>query len=76
MIVSNIGKQPLTNVIVYFDDNGKNIQNVPVINPGEEKSISPPEGASTDQVIVTADHGLNVTKQYSAEFRIPGLRIK
>jgi hypothetical protein len=76
VMISNIGKKPLTNVMVYFDDGGKNVQKIQVVNPGEEKSISPPADASTDHVKITTDQGLNLTKQYSAEFRIPGLRIK
>jgi len=76
VIISNIGKKPLNNTIVYFDESDKKFQNIAVINPGEEISVSPPPDASTDHVKVTADYGLNITKQYSTEFRIPGLRIK
>jgi hypothetical protein len=76
VIISNIGKKPLTNVIVYFDDSGKSLQKMAAIYPGEEKSVSPPPDASTDHVKIITDQGLNVTKQYSTGFRIPGLRIK
>lgn len=76
VIISGIGKKPLTNVIVYFHDSGKKFQNIPIIYPGEEINVSPPPDASTDHVKIITDHGLNVTKRYSTEFRIPGLRMK
>ena len=79
--VTNIGKLPLTNVIVNYGSgngasNNSNTDKIAQLLPGEKVWLSPPTNAPFKAVTVTTDQGLIVTKQYSSTFRIPGIRIK
>jgi hypothetical protein len=78
--VSNVGKLPLTNVIVnYGSGNGTNninIEKIGQILPGERVWLAPPLTVPFKSVTVTTDQGLIVTKQYTSTFQIPGIRIR
>src|SRR5581483_10981610 len=53
VVITNNGKMPLTNILV--DYGGKHEPLIPVLNPGEQRTLSPPEGVQLDSVTVTAD---------------------
>ena len=61
--VQNTGSEPLTNVRVdYGDDSKPDI--IPVLNPGDKLILSPPSNSNLEQVTVTTDQGISVTKPY------------
>jgi hypothetical protein len=61
--IKNTGTNPLTNVVVYYGGTAKS-DIIPVLGPGEKISLSPPEGSDLNQVIITTDQGINMTKEY------------
>jgi hypothetical protein len=64
--IKNTGMNELTNIVVYYGGTAKP-DIIPTLNPGEKISLSPPVGSELDEVRVTTDQGINITKQY----RIP-----
>lgn len=71
VILKNIGKLPLTNVTV--DYGSEKDQPIEILQPGESRTMSPPEGAQLDSVTVTADHGILVLQQYRTPIKLPGM---
>ncbi len=61
--IKNTGTDSLTNVVIYYGGTAKP-DTIPVLNPGEKISVSPPEGSELDKVYITTDQGINVTKEY------------
>lgn len=70
IILSNVGKQPVTNVFV---DYGIKNETILTINPGEKISLSPPEGSNLNLVKIEADNGINITSGYRTPIKIPGM---
>ena len=70
IILTNVGKQPLTNVIVYYGIKNETIQ---IINPGEKILLSPPEGSNLNFVRIVADNGINITSGYRTPIKMPGM---
>jgi hypothetical protein len=68
--LSNTGRQPLTNVTVSY---GNRTEVINMIKPGEKIYLSPPEGSRLDIVMVTANEGINVTKEYRRPIKLPGM---
>lgn len=64
--IKNTGANPLTNVTVIYGGSARP-DIIPVLEPGEKISLSPPQGGDLNEVKVTADQGINVTQPY----RIP-----
>ncbi len=61
--IRNTGTNTLTNIIVQYGGATKP-DVIPILNPGEKISLSPPDGSALDQVQVTSDQGINITKEY------------
>lgn len=61
--IKNTGTDVLTNVVIHYGGTAKP-DTIPVLNPGEKISLSPPEGSELDKVYITTDQGINVTKEY------------
>lgn len=70
IIVSNVGKQPVTNIFVDYGIKNETILN---INPGERISLSPPEGSNLNLVKIVADNGINITSGYRTPIKMPGM---
>ena len=68
--LTNTGREPLTNIVVYY---GNRSEVIKMINPGEKIYLSPPEGSRLDKVKVTANEGINVTKEYRRPIKLPGM---
>jgi hypothetical protein len=68
--LTNTGREPLTNIVVYY---GNQSEVIKMINPGEKIYLSPPEGSRLDKVKVTANEGINVTKEYRRPIKLPGM---
>ena len=70
IILTNAGKQPVTNVVVFYDIKNETIH---TINPGDKISLSPPEGSNLNAVRIIADHGINITTGYRTPIKMPGM---
>ena len=64
--VVNVGKLPLTNIVVNYGGNGnKTTEKIASLLPGEKVLLSPPESFPLKSVKITTDQGLIVTKGYT-----------
>lgn len=70
--VRNIGKESLTNVRVDYGGSSKP-DIIPVLKPGERVILSPSAGSDLQEVTVTTDQGINVTKPYRTPIDMPGM---
>ena len=71
VVVKNIGKLPLTDVLV--DYGGEKEPVIPVLRPGETMNFSPPENAQLDHVTVTAEPGIQIVQPYRTPIKLPGM---
>ena len=71
--VANIGKLPVTNIIVSYGGNDNSTERIASLLPGEKVLLSPPESSPLKSVTVTADQGLVITKGYRTPLKIPGM---
>jgi len=72
VVVKNIGRMPLTDVLVDYGDGFKE-PTISVLQPGETLNFSPPEGAQIDRVTVTAAPGIKVVQSYRSPIKLPGM---
>jgi hypothetical protein len=70
--VKNIGKESLTNVKVDYGGNSRP-DIIPLLKPGEKVILSPSAGSDLQEVTVTTDQGVNVTKPYRTPINMPGM---
>lgn len=70
IILTNAGKEPITNVKVFYGVKNETIQ---TINPGDKISLSPPEGSNLNVVRIIADNGINLTAGYRTPIKMPGM---
>jgi hypothetical protein len=72
--VANIGRLPITNILVSYGGNdNKSSERIASLLPGEKVLLSPPESSPLKSVTVTADQGLDITKGYRTPIKIPGM---
>ena len=71
VMIQNTGSKPLTNVLVNFGDG--DVQSLGVLTPGQKIILSPPEHNSLHLVMVTADNGISVTKEYRIPPKMVGM---
>lgn len=72
--VANTGKLPLTNIVVNYGGSGiHSIERIASLSPGDKVILSPPDDSPLKSVMVTADHGLKIIKDYRSPFKIPGM---
>jgi hypothetical protein len=43
------------------------------LQPGDTRTLSPPEGVQLDQVTVTADPSIEVVQFYRTPWKLPGM---
>lgn len=70
VILTNRGSSTLTNIVIDFGDYEETLQK---LTPGEKLIISPKHGTDPEQVTVTADHGIHVTKEFRSAPKVPGM---
>ena len=70
--VQNVGKEALTNVKVDYGGNSKP-DVIPILKPGEKVILSPSAGSDLQEVTVTTDQGVHVTKPYRTPINMPGM---
>lgn len=71
VVVKNIGRLPLTDVLV--DYGGQKEPVIPVLRPGETMNFSPPEDAQLDHVTVTAEPRIQIVQPYRTPLKLPGM---
>jgi len=71
VMVQNTGGKDLTNIRVNFG--GGHLLALGTLEPGQKVILSPPDGAALEQVTVTADNGISVTKPYRIPPKMPGM---
>ncbi|MCI0564420.1 MAG: hypothetical protein MN733_38605 [Nitrososphaera sp.] len=71
IVIKNTGKLPLTNVIVDYGNEKEPA--IPVLQPGETRTMSPPEGSGLDSVTVYAEPGIKKVQQYRSPIKLPGM---
>jgi len=70
--VQNVGRASLTNVKVEYGGNSKP-DLIPLLKPGEKVILSPPAESDLQEVTVTTDQGVHVTKPYRTPINMPGM---
>lgn len=70
IILTNTGRLSLTHILVDFGNKSESINE---ILPGQKFPVSPPEATQLRTVTVTADHGINITKEYRRPIKLPGM---
>jgi hypothetical protein len=70
--VQNTGIEALTNVRVDYGD-GSKPDIIPILNPGEKVILSPPSDNNLQQVTVTTDQGITITKPYRSAPKMVGM---
>jgi hypothetical protein len=71
VVIKNTGRLPLTNVLVdYGSEREPQIDN---LQPGDTRTLSPPEDVQLDQVTVTADPDIQVVQFYRTPWKLPGM---
>ncbi|MBM3906146.1 MAG: hypothetical protein FJ354_05655 [Thaumarchaeota archaeon] len=71
VMIQNTGSKPLTNIMVNFG-NG-DFQSLGTLAPGQKVILSPPEDNSLQQVVVTADNGISIIKEYRVPPKMVGM---
>jgi hypothetical protein len=72
VVVKNIGRLPLTDLLVDYGDGHKEPV-IATLQPGETMNFYPPEGAQIDHVMVTAEPGIQIVQQYRSPIKLPGM---
>nr|AIF08519.1 hypothetical protein [uncultured marine thaumarchaeote KM3_31_E07]AIF08591.1 hypothetical protein [uncultured marine thaumarchaeote KM3_31_F07] len=74
IILTNTGRSTLTNIVVDF---GNYQERIPKLPSGQKLMVSPQSGdfdiAELDEVTVTADNGIHITKKYRQTPKMPGM---
>jgi hypothetical protein len=70
VILTNTGRSTITNIVVDF---GNQKETLPKLPPGGKVIVSPKSETQQDHVIVTADHGISITKEYRMAPKAPGM---
>ncbi|MGI0024998.1 MAG: hypothetical protein ACREA4_07630 [Nitrososphaera sp.] len=71
VVLKNTGRLPLTNVLVDYGSEREPA--IPVLQPGESWTMSPPEDVQLDSVTVSADPGIKIIQQYRTPIKLPGM---
>ena len=71
VVLKNTGRLPLTNVLVDYDGQKEPI--IPVMQPAETLTMSPPENVQLDSVTVTAEPGIKIVQGYRTPIKLPGM---
>ena len=72
--MANIGKLPVTNILLSYGGNdNKSSERIASLLPGEKVLLSPHESSPLKSVTVTADQGLVITKGYRSPIKIPAM---
>jgi hypothetical protein len=62
--IKNTGMDALTNVTVNYGGTARP-DIIPILNPGDKITLSPPDGSDLTEVRVTTDQGIDITQPYT-----------
>jgi hypothetical protein len=71
VIVKNIGKLPLTNVSVDYGNKTEPL--IDILQPGEARTLSPPDDVPLNKVTVTAQPNIKIVQFYRTPWKLPGM---
>lgn len=71
VMIQNTGGKPLTNIMVNFGDG--DLLPLGTLSPGQKVILSPPQNNTLQQVVVTADNGIAVSKGYRIPPKMVGM---
>jgi hypothetical protein len=71
VVVKNTGRLPLTNVLVDYGNKTEPL--IDALQPGEARTLSPPEGVELDKVTVTAEPNIKIVQFYRSPWKLPGM---
>ena len=70
VVLTNVGHSVVTNIVVAFGDYKETLPKLP---PGKKWIVSPKDGTEPNYVTVTADNGINITKEFRTPPKAPGM---
>jgi len=70
VVIKNTGMDVLTNIRVDYGGTARP-DVIPLLQPGEKISLSPPVGSDLTTVRVTTDQGINITQSYREPASVP-----
>ncbi len=73
VVLKNSGLQPLSDIIVVYDNNIKFSERINEIKPGQTIILSPPSGAQLDNVNIKTKEGIEINKQFRSPIKLPGM---
>ncbi|MBA3978371.1 MAG: hypothetical protein H0X50_09315 [Nitrosopumilus sp.] len=73
VVLKNSGTQPLNDIIVVYDNNVKYNEKINKIKPGETIILSPPSGASLNNVNIKTKEGIDINKEFRSPIKLPGM---
>lgn len=71
VVIKNSGRLPLTNVLVDYGN--KTEPPIEILQPGDTRTLSPPEDVQLDQVTVTAEPSIRIVQIYRTPWKLPGM---
>jgi hypothetical protein len=71
VVIKNTGRLPLTNVLVDYGNKTEPL--IEVLQPGDSRTLSPPEDVQLDQVRVTAEPSIKIVQLYRTPWKLPGM---
>ncbi|MDQ3872792.1 MAG: hypothetical protein M3258_04180 [Thermoproteota archaeon] len=71
VVVKNTGRLPLTNVQVDYGNKTEPV--IDILQPGDARTLSPPEGVALDKVTVTAEPNIKIVQFYRTPWKLPGM---
>lgn len=73
VILKNIGKLPLTNIEIIYDNNSNKTDKLVTLDPGQTTILSPPQGSLLKVVKVKTAEGIYIEKGYRTPTKLPGM---
>ena len=73
VVLKNSGIQPLSDIIIVYDNNIKLNEKINSIKPGETIILSPPSGASLNSVNIKTKEGIDINKEFRSPIKLPGM---
>ncbi|MGN6709285.1 MAG: hypothetical protein ACTHKF_08065 [Candidatus Nitrosocosmicus sp.] len=73
VILKNTGLSTVNNINIVYDNNLKYMTKINSLNPGQTIIISPPVGAPLNNLQVTSQEGISLSKDFRSPVKLPGM---
>jgi hypothetical protein len=73
VVLKNTGLSTVNNINIVFDNNLKYITKINSLNPGQTIIISPPADAPLNNLHVTSQEGITLSKDFRSPVKVPGI---